>query len=104
MKINPKHYAKLVKLMMEGTYTCHELSDMTGLAYATVLSYAKALYLEKAAHISMWEKDSRGRDVTKIYKMGEGKDARRQKMPRSEVYKRYRDKQKHKQLLRMMVL
>jgi len=104
VKINPTHYAKLVKLMIDGTYTCRELAEMTGLAYATVLSYAKALYMEGAAHISMWEKDSRGRDVTKIYKLGEGKDARRQKMPRTEIYKRYRDKQKHKAFLRMMVL
>lgn len=104
MKVNPYFYAKLVKLMMEGTYTCQELAETTGLAYSTVLSYAKALHKEKVAHIAMWEKDSRGRDVIKIYKLGEGKDAKRQKMPRTEVYKRYRDKQKHKALLRMMVL
>lgn len=104
MKINPSHYAKLVKLMMEGTYTCRELADMTGLAYATVLSYAKALYIEKAAHISMWDKDSVGRDTVKIYMIGAGRDAKRQTMPRTEVYKRYRAKKRHQELLRRMVL
>ena len=104
MKVNPLHYAKLVKLMMEGAYNCHELAEMTGLAYATVLSYAKALHKEKAAHISMWDKDSVGRDVVKIYMIGAGRDAKRQTMPRTEVYKRYRAKKRHQELLRRMVL
>jgi len=104
MKVNPLHYAKLVKLMMDGAYNCHELADMTGLAYATVLSYAKALHKEKAAHISMWDKDSVGRDTVKIYMIGAGRDAKRQTMPRTEVYKRYRDKKRHQELLRRMVL
>lgn len=92
----------MVKLMLEGTYNCKELSEMTGLHYVTVLQYTRYLHKAKAAHICMWEKDTMGRDLVKIYKIGAGQDARRSKMTPVERSKRYRDKQRALKMMHMI--
>ena len=79
IKINAITQAHLIKLLLEGTYTCQELADETGLHYVTVLHYTRELHRAGAAHIASWEKDLRGRDLVKIYKLGVGRDAKRQK-------------------------
>lgn len=94
MKINAYHQANLIKLLLEGTYSCAELAEETGLHYVTVLEYTRELHRAKAAHICMWEKDNRGRDLTKIYKLGEGRDAKRSRMTPAQRQQRLRDKKK----------
>lgn len=84
VKINAIAQAQLIKAMLDGVYTCEELAEETGLHYVTVLQYTRELHAAGAAHICAWDKDSRGRDVIKIYKIGEGKDAKRKKMTPAE--------------------
>lgn len=80
IKINAITQANLIKLLIEGIYTCQELADETGLHYVTVLQYTRELHRAGAAYICRWEKDRRGRDMKKIYKIGRDKDdAKRQK-------------------------
>ena len=102
IKINAICYAELIKLMLEGIYNCQELADETGLHYVTVLQYARELHLAGAAYISTWEKDTRGRDVVKIYKIGKGKDAKRQKLTAAERQRRYKAKQNNLKLIQRM--
>ena len=94
VKINAYTQALLIKYLLEGVYTCWQLAEETGLHYVTVLHYTRELYRVGAAHISSWEKDVRGRDVIKIYKLGPGKDAKREKMTAAERQQRRRDKAK----------
>lgn len=94
VKVNALTQAKLIEAMLDGVYTCYELADITGLHYATVLHYARELHRAKAAHIRQWEKDSRGRDAIKIYQIGRGKDAKREKLTDNERKTRWRQKQK----------
>lgn len=98
-KINAITQARLIKLLLDGTYTCQELADETGLHYVTVLQYTRELHRFKAAHITMWEKDSWGRDAIKVYKLGEGKDARRAKMTPAERQARHRQKKQQIQVI-----
>jgi hypothetical protein len=77
VKINRFTQAKLIEAMLDGVYSCAELAEMTGLHYVTVPDYTRELHRAKAAHICGWEKDAKGRDVIKIYKIGRGKDAKR---------------------------
>lgn len=93
-KINRFTQAKLIEAMLDGVYTCAELAEMTGLHYVTVLDYTRELHRAKAAHICGWEKDSKGRDVIKIYKIGRGKDAKREKLSGAERQARSRAKKK----------
>lgn len=94
VKINAVMQANIIKLMLEGTYSCAELAEMTGAHYVTVLQYTRELHRAKAAHIAHWDKDSRGRDIIKVYKIGEGRDAKRQKLTHVERSARYRTKQR----------
>ena len=98
VKLNALLQAKLIKLLMEGAYSCKELAEMTGLHYVTVLQYCRELHIEGAVHICMWAKDDRGRDLTKIYKLGEGNDKLRHQMSAAERQARYRAKKKQMQL------
>lgn len=90
IKINAFTQAKLIEALLDGVYTCVELAEMTGLHYVTVLQYTRELHRAKAAHICGWEKDSRGRDVIKIYKIGRGGDAKREKLSGAERQARLR--------------
>lgn len=102
VKINAFTQARLIKLLLDGSHNCMELAEETGLHYVTVLQYTRELHRVGAAHICMWEKDTRGRDLVKIYKLGKGRDAKREKMTPVERTARYRAKQKNLQLINVL--
>lgn len=101
-KINAIAQAQLIKLLLEGVYTCEQLAEETGLHYVTVLQYTRELHRFGAAHISTWEKDSRGRDIIKVYKLGAGKDAKREKLTGAERQARTREKRKAQEMAKVM--
>jgi predicted ArsR family transcriptional regulator len=94
VKINALTQAQLIRLLLEGTHSCAELAEETGLHYVTVLHYTRELHRAGAAHICMWEKDTRGRDLVKIYKLGKGADAKREKLTVAERQARSRQKKR----------
>lgn len=102
IKINAFTQGVLIKNMLEGTYNCQELAEITGLHYVTVQQYTRELHRAGAAHISSWEKDARGRDVIKVYKIGVGKDAKREKLTGAQRQERSREKRKAQQLAQVM--
>lgn len=102
IKINAFIQGVLIKHLLEGVYSCRELAEITGLHYVTVQEYTRELHRAGAAHISSWEKDSRGRDVIKIYKIGVGKDAEREKLNGAQRQERLREKRKAKEMARVM--
>ena len=102
VKVNAMAFAQLVKLLLEGTYTCTELAEMTGLHYVTVLHYTREMHRAGAVHIAAWEKDSRGRDLAKIYKLGEGSDKRRHRYTQAERQTAYRAKKKQIKFMELL--
>ena len=103
VKINAFTQAKLIEAMIDGVYNCQELAEITGLHYVTVLHYTRELHRAKAAHISGWDKDSRGRDVVKIYRIGRGKDAKREKLTGAQRQARTREKKKAQEVVKIMM-
>lgn len=99
IKLNAILTARLVKMLWDGPCTLADLCEETGLHYVTVREYCSELHRAGVAHIPAWEKDSRGRDLIKVYKLGPGKDAKRAKMTRPEISARYRAKRAAAQLL-----
>lgn len=89
INVNAIAYAQLIYHMLDGTLSCKELAEVTGLNYKTVLVYTRALYKAGATHICGWDKDSLNRDTVLLYKIGPGKDAPRQLVPRTEQNRRY---------------
>jgi hypothetical protein len=102
VKINAFTQGVLIHHMLEGVYTCVELAELTGLHYVTVLQYTRELHRAKAAYICAWDKDPLGRDVIKIYKIGIGKDAKREKMTPAERQAKHRSKKKNLEMIRRM--
>lgn len=98
-KMNAVTQAILIKLLLDGTRTCQQLADETGLHYVTVLQYTRELHRFKAAHITTWEKDSRGRDALKVYKLGFGRDAKRTKLTAAERQRTYKARKRAIQTL-----
>ena len=87
-------YGRMVEMMLDGTFSCKEIAQETGLHYVTVLEYARELYRAGACHIAHWDKDSHGRDLIKIYKIGKGRDAKRSALTPAERQARVRAKDK----------
>lgn len=94
VKVNALTQAQLIKLLLDGLYTCEELADLTGLHYVTALQYTRELHRAGAAHICAWEKDTRGRDAIRVYKLGAGKDAKRTKKTSAERARAYQAKKR----------
>jgi hypothetical protein len=93
-------FAIMCKLLMEGTRTCQELADDTGLHVLTVYDWTRELHRQGVIHICMWEGE--GRSSTRIFKFGPDKDAARPIKDRSRIHAEYRARQKTKQLLHRM--
>lgn len=97
-KMTPLCYAKLIKALQEDDYDNHELAELIGLHLNTVSEYTRCLHKEKAIHVCGWNKDRRGRDVTPIFRMGEGRDKKRQRFTPAQIAARYRARKKAKGL------
>ena len=94
VRINALTQARLIEAMLDGTMSLDELAEHTGLHRVTVQRYARELHRIGAAHIVQWEKDVRGRDSIRIFKIGRGRDATRNKLTQAERQARSRQKRK----------
>ena len=101
-KIGALSNANLMLALMEGTYTCKQLAEQTGLHTHTVNAYTRALHQVAACHICAWEDDSRGRQVVRVFQLGAGVDMKQPKMSAAAKSQRYRDKQAHLKMMAMM--
>jgi predicted ArsR family transcriptional regulator len=94
IKINALTQARLIEAMLDGTMSIDELAEHTGLHAVTVQRYTRELHRVGAVHIAQWEKDARGRDAIRIFKIGRGRDAKREKLTASQRQKRSREKKR----------
>ena len=99
-KMSAFTYAVLIRLMMDGTRTCRELAEETGLHILTVYDYTYHLHKSGAAFIVTW--DGEGRHQTRIYMIGRGKDAPRPSKSRKQIADDYRSRKAAKDLLHRM--
>lgn len=99
VKVGALTYAQLILHMLEGVHDCRALAELTGLHYVTVLQYTRELHAAKAAHICAWDKDGRGRDSIKIYKIGTGRDAPRARKTPGQRSQTYRARVRHADML-----
>lgn len=103
MKMSAILQAHLIKMLCEGPCTIREIAEETGLHYMTVQVYLREMYKAGAAHIAAWEKDSKGRDVIKVYALGPGRDAKRRKMTQAERQAAHRARKLERNTLQALV-
>ena len=99
-KVNALTFSIMCRLLMDGTRTCYELAEDTGLHVLTIYDWTREMHRQGIIHICMWEGE--GRSSTRIFKFGPGEDAVRPIKPRSAVHAQYRAKQKAVKLLQRM--
>lgn len=99
-KVNAMSFSIMCRLMMDGTRTCAELAEETGLHVLTIYDWTREMYRQKIIHICMWEGE--GRASTRIFKFGPGKDAPRPIKDRSRIHAEYRARQRAAKLLQRM--
>ena len=99
IKINAIAFSHLIKNLEHGDMTCEDLAEATGLNVLTVYQYTRELHNVGAVHIARYEPDNAGRHSFKVYKLGEGVDAKRSRMTDSEKGIRYRQKKKALKML-----
>ena len=102
MKVNCFIFTKLIKLLMEGTRSCAELAEETGLHKLTVYQYTKEFHKAGLVHIATWENNAYGRPSIRIYMWGPGKDATRTTLPRNEIHRRYKERQRKTKMINIM--
>ena len=105
-KVPVNHYTllNLIEALQNGVYSMTELAEESGLHYHTVRNFCKLAHARKMIQICMWEKDTRGRDMIKIFKWGKGTDAKRTKISSKDRTKAYRDKLRMAKLSTSLVL
>lgn len=99
-KVNAMTFSILVKLLYEGTRTCYELAEDTGLHTLTIYDWTREMHRQGIIHICMWEGE--GRSSMRIFKMGAGVDAPRPVKTREQIRNEYRARQRAKLLLQRM--
>ena len=102
IRITALSQALLIKLLLDGTRTCAELADETGLHIATVYQYTQALHHVGAVHICDWREDAYGAERARIYRLGHGEDVPQYAMTPAERQRRYRQVLKRKQAQRAL--
>jgi hypothetical protein len=94
IKLNAHLHARVIRMLLDGPHTGQELAAETGLALTTVAEYLREMRRVKAAHISGWVKDVRGRDMIRIYTIGEGVNKKPGRTPGAERTAQYRERQR----------
>lgn len=90
-KVNAFAYAQLIKRLQLGDASRVELANSTGLHPLTVGHYVDELRRAKQVYVSAWsEPEDGGRNKVAHYTLGSQPDARRRRLSRAEVSKRYK--------------
>jgi predicted ArsR family transcriptional regulator len=94
--------AKTLKVLLDGPASPQEIAELTGVRLATAQEWMRSLRKEGCVHISGWLPDKRGRDVTAVYKMGNGADKPRYRMTDAEKGAKYRAKKRAMKIQSML--
>lgn len=98
VKLNAVLTIRMIKLLMYNELTAHDIVDELGLHIVTVSRYCREMHRAKIAHIVGWEKDSRGRDVTPVWKFGRGQDKPRSVISAAQRQKAYKERKAVREL------
>lgn len=86
--------AKTWKEFERRDMTIHDLVEVVGIHPVTAGEWCRALNKQRCIHIVGWQKDSRGRDVTAVYRFGEGFDRPKSRMTPAQRQAAYKERQR----------
>lgn len=101
-KVNQETYARLFKELLNNPITPHEAAEVSGIHIITAQSLMRCLKKHKVVHISAWEQDRLGRDVTPVYSLGSKRNVPRRKTSSAQRQAVCRAKKKGLELINMI--
>jgi hypothetical protein len=90
--------AKISRALLDGPCSIRELKVISGLSTNTLHEYMRALRKEQVVHICGWEKDATGRESLRVFKLGPGRDAARNKKSKAQIAKECRKRKQDAKL------
>lgn len=97
-RVNHEAYAAVIKALLDHPQTAHELAEVSGLHIVTSQGLMRVFKRHKIVHVSAWDPDSLGRDVTPVFSLGKGRNVARRKKTPAERTAAYRARQQAKLL------
>lgn len=94
MRANQIAYAHMLRKMQDGGATVREMMDASGLHKDTVGQFLRCLHKQQVVHIARYNTDSRGRNIERVWALGNAPDAPRKRFTAAEITQRCRDKKK----------
>ena len=98
-KVNQDTYARLFKELLENPISAHDAVETTGIHLTTAQNLLRCLKKHKVVHITAWDPDSLGRDVTPVYALGAGRDKPRRKKSAAERQRQCRQRKANAKLV-----
>lgn len=102
-KVNHETYALLFKELLEHPCTAYDIVEVTGLHIVNVQGLMRILARHKVVHVAAWEPNSRGVDTTPVFKLGEGRNAKRRKKTRAQIVADYKERKKMREMVNLIV-
>lgn len=97
-QIKTRALVSMIKELYEGA-TKAELERVSGLHTNTIYRWMRTMRAQKIVYVQGWERDARGCNMVPVYKLGEGRDAKRPpSMTPLERTHAYRRRKKLKQI------
>lgn len=83
-----------IEALLAEPKTLHQMAQESGLSTASIRKVIKNMHMRREVYVAKWLKDSRGRDATPFYMLGEADDAPREVKSKRDMMaaKRARDK------------
>ena len=85
VKINALSVAKMMSALIKGPCSVSDLIEVSGLSLNTVRGYVRALRSEKLIYVSAGKKCSLGRDIIRVWSLGNKPDAKRTRKTKAQV-------------------
>jgi DNA-binding transcriptional ArsR family regulator len=102
VRLGPLSVAKIMRALFDGPCTVPELQEASGLSVSTLYEYLRALRKEGVVHVCAWEKDATGRESLRVFKLGPGKDAPRQRKSKAQIARECRERKSVANMLRLI--
>jgi biotin operon repressor len=85
VKLNAALFAMAMEEFMHGPTTAQTIADITGMGQVTVWHLIRALRKRGVVHIDSYEADTQGRQMVRVFALGQGEDAKRPPTKRNEL-------------------
>lgn len=100
-RLSHDSFAAILEEFLSGPCTATALVQASGMTHRYVNKLLRTMKARKIVHVSGFEKDAIGRNGVKVYALGAGTDAKKERTnkPRAQVQREFRARRRSRDLL-----